>query len=249
MKITFLGVGEAFDNTLPNNAHLLETPTANVMFDCGYSIPQQWFKMNKHPDFLDAIYLSHKHFDHFGGLPPVLMRLWEEKRTKPLTVICQDEHLDFFKGFTETAYRDFPKKFGYQVDFVGVKSRQKLALGNLILSFAPTIHSIENLAVRVENGSKAYCYSGDGQFTPETEKLYEQSDLVIQETYLYDERRLGHACITDTIDMATRLGIKAIACTHMNRDFRKDNLPELRKKLKGEKLNAFIPDPLDEYVI
>ena len=85
MKITFLGVGEAFDDVLPNNSHLLETSTANILMDCGYSIPQQWFNLKKEANFLDAMWLSHKHMDHFAGFPAVLMRMWEEGRTKPLS--------------------------------------------------------------------------------------------------------------------------------------------------------------------
>ena len=33
MKIIFLGVGEAFDETLPNNSHLILSDT-NLLLDC-----------------------------------------------------------------------------------------------------------------------------------------------------------------------------------------------------------------------
>ena len=247
MNITFLGVGEAFDNVLPNNSHLLVSPEANILFDCGYSVPQQWFKLGKDADFLDAIWISHKHGDHFLGLPAVLMRMWEGGRTKPLTVICQNEHAKFFEGITDMAYRGFTAKFGYEMNFVGVKAGQKMNFQGLDLSFAPTVHSIENLAVKVVAGAKSYCYSGDGQFLVPTEKLYADCDLVIQETYLYDERKVGHTCITDAIAMAGRLGVKALALTHLQRDFRRLKMSVLHAKIKSKKVNIFIPEPMDEY--
>lgn len=247
MQIKFLGVGEAFDNTLPNNSYLLTSNKTNMLVDCGYSIPQQWFRLEKEADFLDAIYISHKHADHFFGLPMILMRMWEEGRNKPITIICQKELLEFFKGFTELAYKGFTAKFKYEMNFIGVKSGQALEFNDLNLSFAPTIHSIENLAVRVSDGKKTMCYSGDGQFIKETEELYKGADLVIQETYLYDEKKIGHACIKDTIEMAERLQVKSLALTHMQRDFRKHELPKLKDKIVSDMVKIIIPNPLEEY--
>src|SRR3989344_1232144 len=175
MKITFLGVGEAFDNVLPNNSHLLETDSANMLFDCGYSVPQQWFKLGKDPNFLDAIWISHQHADHYFGLPAVLMRMWEGGRTKPITILCEKERMDFFSRFLEMAYQGFSQKFAYKMNFVGVEARQVFKLNSLEFSFAPMIHSISVLAIKVSDGVYSYCYSGDGQFTEQAVALYKGS--------------------------------------------------------------------------
>jgi len=247
MKITFLGVGEAFDDNLPNNSHLLEAESANMLLDCGYSVPQQWFKLGKKADFLDAIWISHQYADHFFGLPMILMRMWEEGRTKPITIFCEKERLEFFSGLLDMAYPGFSKKFNYDMQFVGVEAGRTVALNGLELAFAPMIHSISVLAIKVKEGDRAYCYSGDGQFTDEAVALYQGSDLVIQETYLYDERKIGHACITDAIEMAQANTIKSLALTHLQRDFRKNELPKLRDKIKSDTVNVFIPEPLDQF--
>ncbi|MDO8486381.1 MAG: ribonuclease Z [Candidatus Staskawiczbacteria bacterium] len=247
MKITFLGTGEAFDDNLPNNSHLLVSEKIKLLVDCGYSVPQQWFKFKKEADFLDAIYISHKHADHFFGLPIILMRMWEEGRTKPISIICQEESVEFLKSFMELAYKGFVEKFKYKINFIGVKSGRVIELRDLKLSFAPTVHSIENLAIRITNGENSYCYSGDGQFVKETIELYKNSDLVIQETYLYDENKIGHSCIKDSIKMAEQNNIKCLALTHINRDFRKNNLEKIRYNIKSEKVKIIIPEPLDEH--
>lgn len=247
MKIISLGVGEAFDDTLPNNSHIVISEKAKILLDCGYSVPGQWWKSGYDHDFLDAIYISHKHGDHFFGLPMILMRMWEEGRTRPITIICQKKLLEFFKGFTELAYKGFTSKFKYEMNFIGVESGQIIDVNDLKLSFAPTVHSIENLAVKVTDGKNSYCYSGDGQFIEETKRLYKDSDLVIQETYLYDEKKIGHACITDSVEMAEKQNIKCLMLTHMQRDFRKNELPKLTGKIKSDKVKIIIPEPLDEY--
>ncbi len=247
MKIISLGVGEAFDKDLPNNSHLVISDKTTILLDCGYSIPQQFWKLEKNPDFLDAIYISHKHADHFFGLPILLMRMWEDKRTKRLEIICQEGLSDFLKTFTETAYKGFSEKFDYEIKFTGIQNGQNIKLNDLELTFAPTIHSIENMAIKVNDGNNSMCYSGDGQFIKETEELYKDSDLVIQETYLYDERRLGHASIKDAIEMAERQNIKCLFLTHMQRDFRKKELPSLINNLKSDKVKVIIPEPFGEY--
>jgi len=247
MKIKFLGTGEAFDTNNPNNSHLLITDKTKLLLDCGYSVAVPWFKLNYDADFLDAIYISHKHADHYFGLPMILMMMWEKGRVKPITIICQKGLVEFFKNFTETAYRGFSEKFKYEINFIGVESGQTVEFNDLKLSFAPTVHSIENLAIKVDDGKNSYCYSGDGQFIEETVALYKNCDLVIQETYLYDERKIGHACITDSIKMAEENNVKCLALTHLQRDFRKNDLPKIKDKIKSGKVEIIIPESLDEY--
>lgn len=247
MKIKFLGVGEAFDENIPNNSHLLITDSTKLLLDCGYSIPQQYWKLDNNFDFLDAIWISHKHADHFFGLPILLMRMWEEGRTRQITIICQKELVGFFKDFTEIAYSGFSAKFKYDINFIGVEAGQTIKLNDSDLSFAPTVHSIENLAIKISDGKNSYCYSGDGQFIEDTIKLYKDCDLVIQETYLYDEKKIGHACITDSIEMAEKNNVKCLALTHLQRDFRKNDLPKIKDKIKSDKVKIIIPEPFDEF--
>ena len=247
MKIIFVGVGDAFDENYPNNSHLLIAEHSNILFDCGYSVPRQWWRMGYDRDFLDAIYISHRHADHFFGLPIMLMRMWEDGRTKPITIISQKKMVGLLESLTDVAYKGFLKNFKFKIKFIGVKPGKSLIFNELSLSFAPTIHSIDNLAVRVTDGKASYCYSGDGQFIKQTEELYKSSDLLIQETYLYDEKKSGHACITDTLEMAERLNIKTLALTHLNRYFRKNQLPGLKEKIVSQKVKILIPEPSDEF--
>ncbi len=249
MKIKFLGVGEAFDNNLPNTSILVSTKKTNILLDCGYSIPQQYFKLNKKADFLDIIYISHRHADHFFGFPILLMRMWEEGRTKPIDIICQKKSISFFKKILDIAYKDFEKKFNYKINFIGVDKSTKINFNKLKMSFAPTIHSIDNLVIKIKDNKKSFCYSGDGQFTKEAEELYKDSDFIIQESYLYDKKIIGHSCIVDSIEMAKRNNVKILALTHLQRDFRKKELLKIKEKIRKEDIEIIIPNLLEEYVI
>lgn len=246
MKIIHLGVGEAFDETLPNNSNLILSRT-NLLLDCGYSIPHQLWKYNPDRSFLDGIYISHLHADHYFGLPALLTRMWEEKRKKPLTIICQKGAKTKIRELIDFAYKNIASKFEFAVDFVEVESSQKIKFNEFELSFAPTIHAVPNLAIKIQLKNKILCYSGDGQFTEEPESLYWDADLVIHEAFTFDEKLPNHACITDLIGMAKRNDVKCLALTHIRRDVRKCQMSMINKRISGEKIKIIVPEPMDEY--
>ena len=246
MKGVHLGVGEAFDEDYPNNSHLILSET-RLLLDCGYSIPHKMWKYNPDQSFLDAVYISHPHADHYFGLPALLTRMWEEKRTKPLTIICQKELKNQIKDILDYAYKGISKKFGFKLDFIEAKESQNVDFNEFKLSFAPTIHPVSNLAIRISDKSNTMCYSGDGMFTEKAEKLYKDSNLVIHEAFLFDKIREGHAIITDLIEMAKRNSVKCLALTHIQRDCRRNELKKIKDRISREKIKIIIPKPLEEY--
>lgn len=247
MKVIFLGVGEAFDENNPNNSHLILSDT-KLLLDCGYSVPPQVWKYNPDPSFLDAIYISHRHADHYFGIPPLLVRMGEDNRKKPLLIICQKELKKLILELMEYGYLGTSKKAEFNVNFLEVEENKIYNLNELELSFAKTNHPKSNYAIRINDKKNTVCYSGDGFLEEENEKLYKNSDLLIQETYMYsDEIEKEHGTMKDSIEMAKRNSIKCLAFTHINRNIRKNNLEDIKKKISKENLKIIIPKPMDEY--
>lgn len=245
MKIKFLGVGEAFDENLPNNSHLIISEKANLLLDCGFTAPQQLWKFNPDINFLDAVYISHQHSDHFFGLPALLLRMWEGSREKDISIICQKGLKKSFSYFMDFAYKDFQKKFKYKINLIESEEGREIEFNGLKLSFSKTIHSGENLAVKIFDDKNVIAYSGDGSPKDNTD-FYKNLDLLILETYLYDKEIIGHSSIVFAIKFAEENNIKRIALTHMQRDFRKNDLPKIKDKIKSDKVKILIPEPLDE---
>lgn len=244
MKLIFLGVGEAFDENFPNNSHLVVSEKTNLLLDCGCTTPTQLWKFNDDQSFLDAIYISHSHADHYFGIPALLYRMREEERKKPLTIICQDNKI--IKDIIDYGYKNLYSKLRFDINFIEVEEEQTIQFNDLKFLFASTTHSISNFAIKIDDGKKSLCYSGDGGFNEKTEELYKNSDLVIHEAYLYDEKKIGHGCITDLIKMAEENNVKCLALTHIHRDLRK----ELDKKnISSKKVKVMIPKPFDKLKI
>ncbi len=244
MKVIFLGTGEAFDENMPNNSVLVISDKTNLLLDCGCTTPTQLWKFNNDQSFLDAVYISHTHADHYFGIPALLYRMKEEGRKKALTIICQNTKT--IKDIVNYGYKNLYSKLGFEINFMKVEEEQTIQFNDLKLLFAPTAHSISNFAIKIDDNKKSLCYSGDGGFNEKTEELYKNSDLVIHEAYLYDEKREGHACMIDLIKMAERSNVKCLALTHIHRDLRK----ELNKKnISSKKVKVIIPKPFDKFKI
>jgi len=250
MKVVFLGVGEAFDENLPNNSQLVMSGKTNLILDCGFTVPTQIWKYSKDKNLdknlIDAIYISHQHGDHFCGLPALLLRMWEEGREKELTIICQKKFQKKFMEFMEFIYLGFMDKFNYKIKLIEAVDGGEVKFNDLNLSFEETVHSGKNLAIKVSDGINSFCYTGDGS-PKERSGFYKNADLAILETYLYDTEKIGHSTIVGAIKFAEENNINCLALTHINRNFRRNELPALKDKIVSGKVKIIIPEPLEEY--
>lgn len=246
MKIIFLGVGEAFDENIPNNSQLIISKKAKLLLDCGMTAAPQVWKFNSDPNLLDAVYISHQHADHLFGLPGLLLRMWEGGRERNLTIICQKGLKKSFYDFMDFAYKGFTKNFKYKINLIESKENKEIEFGDLKLNFQKTIHSGENLAIKIADEKNTIIYSGDGSPVSGTD-FYRNLDLLTLETYLYDQEKIGHSTIISAIKFAEENNVKCLALAHINRDFRKNKLPQIKDKIKSDKVKILIPEPLEEY--
>lgn len=243
-EITVLGCGEAFDDRLPNNSYLVRLGGKVVLLDCGYSIPHRLWAAEQDDSAIDLIYISHAHADHYFGLPAVLGRMWEQGRTKPLAIVSQQPVLDEIRGLMEAGYRGLAARFNFPVEYTPAKPGSKLEWHDLTFDFAPTRHSVSNLAIRISSGGKSFCYSGDGAITDEARRLYSGADLLIHESYSFEQLPI-HADIGSVIGTAKQQGVKRVALTHIQRDLRRD-IARVREAAQRERdVDVIIPEPGD----
>jgi len=231
MRIVLLGAGEAFDETLGNTSALV-TAEATILIDCGYAGAFQVWRHDPSPALIDAIYISHAHADHYFGLPALLARMWEEGRKKPLTLISQASVLEQISQIMELGYAGLRKRFEFPIDTVEATSRREVSYREFKMTFAPTIHSTTNLAVRMETGGRAFCFSGDGMFTKESQSLFANADLLLHEAFSFEQSAV-HADIPRLIKMAEDVQVKHLVLTHVQRRVRRDDprLQSLQSKV------------------
>src|SRR6476620_6337673 len=91
MKFVVLGSGSSFPH--PNrssSAYWLETASGTILLDCSAAAIQRMAQEKLDWANLDAIWISHFHLDHIGGLAPFLFGTRNApemaSRTKPLKI-------------------------------------------------------------------------------------------------------------------------------------------------------------------
>ncbi len=251
MKVTFLGVGEAFDGDLDNTS-LLVQEESRVLLDCGFLAVKQLWQYMPDPNFLDAIYLSHFHADHYFGLPALLFRMKEDGRRSPLTIITQRGGRSKLNNLMKMAYKISLASLGFRINSIEVRHGTEIKVNELAFEFSRTVHSVPNLAVKVSHEGRSIAYSGDGLFLKVTEAMYKDVDLLVHEAYFLRTKSNIHSCIEDLVPMAVRSDAKRLAFVHINRDERRgmDALKDAAEKLKGEaKLRIIFPREMQEITL
>jgi ribonuclease Z len=250
MKVTFLGVGEACDERMPNTSVWVETEAdhqrRSVMLDCGFTVPSNYWKRTSDPQDLDALWISHFHGDHFFGVPALLLRFWEQKRSKPLALVGQAGLEQTVTQVMELAYPQFLPKLTYPIEFYEIEPGEKVHLAGLDWSTAASLHGQRNLAVRIEDRRHALFYSGDGLFSPETLALARGCDLAIHEAFQLEPAIAGHGTVRQCLDFGRETGAATLALVHVQRDERRNRYQEIISLLEGgSELHVIMPESGD----
>ena len=70
MRVQVLGSGDAFGSGgRLNTCFMMHRGTSSLLIDCGASVMIAIRRFGIDPNQIGAIFLTHLHADHFGGLP------------------------------------------------------------------------------------------------------------------------------------------------------------------------------------
>ena len=254
MRIKFIGVGEAFDEDLPNTSIWVKAEEnhnkSSILLDCGFTSPPPFWKSCPDADDLDAIWISHFHGDHFFGLPAMLTRFREMKRTKPLLILGQRTIDEIVLRVIKLAYPSLVDRLAYDIRFLTVEPGDIVEAAGVTWRSAVNGHPQRDLAVRIEKGGKSVFYSGDGLSTDETLLLARAADLVIHEAYHLETIVPGHASITNCIDFARKAKARSLALVHIQRHERREKREDiLRVCAEARDFEVLMPEPGDEVEI
>jgi len=246
MRVTFAGVGEAFDENLPNTSILVESGTSAILLDCGFSAPGMVWKLADRVARLDAIFVSHFHADHYFGIPALLSRYIEEGRTDRLTILGPTGIEGRVRRLLEMAYANVLTTARFDVYFIECTPGDEFKHAGFRFGFALSDHLMPCLAVRLTADGKSLFYTGDGRPTDSTRELARGCDFVIHEAYALNRGVPGHGTVEAALAFAAEAGARACALVHMDRAVRrakKDVIMGHIASLSG--LHGFLPEPGD----
>jgi ribonuclease BN (tRNA processing enzyme) len=94
-SLTCLGIGDGWPCGDRNHSSFLyRLGDTTLLIDCGEPLSRSFKATGFSYNLIDAIFLSHLHFDHVGGFFMFFQGLWLEKRTKDLPIYLPANGID-----------------------------------------------------------------------------------------------------------------------------------------------------------
>lgn len=241
--VSFVGTGEAFDPELPNSS-VLYRGGITLLVDVGPTVPQALFRARLDPELLDAIYLTHRHADHTFGLPALLLWMKEEGRRRPLEVIGGAGIGPFVTALLELGYPGSYRD-AFPILPVELEPGAELVRGSATLRNAESRHGERNLALRIDEGGRSFCHSGDGRPSDATRELYRGASLLSHECYFLEGESASHARLAELLELRQRCRVETLALLHVGRHERLALTEDARCVEPG----VVIPRPGDELAV
>jgi ribonuclease BN (tRNA processing enzyme) len=227
VTVTFAGSGDAFGSGGRNQACVhLRGPdgAAPVLIDCGATSLSALRQCGLDPDEVAAVFVSHLHGDHFGGLPFLILSGQFARRTEPLTVVGPPGTGRRLPELMECMFpgsSTVPRRFAVQVVELAPGGAAVEAAGVRAVAVAadhPSGPDGPALALRLSVAGKVIGYTGDTAWTDALAGVAAGADLLIAEAYYRAKNVPYHLRHADLAAHRDQLTSRRIVLTHMSAD-------------------------------
>jgi ribonuclease BN (tRNA processing enzyme) len=194
---------------------------------------------------LDAIWVSHFHLDHAGGLAPFLFGTkyapQTRERKKPLFVYGPRGTRKLLEEFdAANSYGLFEQPFPLEVREVSPRSRFELC-GSLRAETFSTPHTRESLAIRItDRDGASLVYTSDTGPNEALAAFARDAGLLLIECSFFRSKPIKtHLELEDAMTIAARARARRVVLTHLYPEWdRIDIAAEARRLWDGEVLEA-----------
>ncbi len=215
MKLIILGSGTCVPS-LKRNApgYYLEAGDCRILVDCGSGTLLRLEKAGKSYKDIDAVFITHRHPDHFADLMPLIHALLATpgfRRGKVLFIAGPGLFMEYYDKAIAPVLGE-PRDFSIQ----RVRIEDKPDFGYFRVLAAKTVHSEDSIAYRFERGGKAIVFTGDADYDQGIISFAQGADLLIADCSFPDAHKAkGHLSAGECGLVARAAGVEKLLLTHL----------------------------------
>ena len=203
MELHVLGCAPASGN--PGEAcsgYLVEIIGTRILIDCGSGVVSSLLARDPRP--VDAVVLSHRHFDHIADLIPLgyAHAFGALHGTPSPTVYAPQQIASLFEA-------GGAKPDHLPVEIYG----ERLDVGDAAISFRAGVHPGGSNILRIEAAGRVLCFSGDTDDTPILAEQARDADVLLCEASVEASRGV-HLGAERAAARAREAGVKLLVLTH-----------------------------------
>jgi len=193
------------------SGYLLEDGDTRVLVDCGAGVFARLCESMR-ADELDAIVLSHMHFDHCSDL--LVMRYALDQQSTPPGAAKKRIPL-----YTPSEPREIAEMLtvGSLFDHRTVQGGDKIAIGSLTFEFFPMAHPVPTNGMRITGqDGRSLFFTGDTKDFPGLMEHARDADALLADTCFVDESQTGpHLNVRQVCALAKSANAGTLYCTHL----------------------------------
>lgn len=208
MKLIFIGTGSAFTvggDNFHSNMILESNTKKKLLIDCGSDARLALHELNLSYSDIHAVYISHLHADHCGGLEWLAFNKKFNPQGSRLHLYIHADLEEPLWTYLSVSFNSLgDKQINLSTFFeVHIIQNNRFEWENIPFKIFPTVHIqqdsrlMPSYGIQFQAQDKKIFITTDTQFTPTLLPIYQQADLIFEDCEISPVKTGVHAHYTD----------------------------------------------------